>query len=188
MPVLEEAVTEIMTQRGSVSCAIVDIETGECLSQCGVAVSGTLETAGLVNARMLRAKLRMVEEHHHESIEDILITLDRHFHVIRLIHIGSATPNMFIYLILDRSVSNLAFARRKLAAIEFKLVETPEATARLDVSRANAIGLSTCDDKVYGTPGGFGAVSDDGELPPFMRDDMAMKLLGIKADDEIREL
>jgi hypothetical protein len=27
----------------------------------------------------------------------------------------------------------------------------------------------------------------DGELPPFMRDDVAMRLLGINADDEIRE-
>lgn len=185
MSVLADAVAEIMTQNGAVSCAIVDIETGECLSRFGVAVTGMLEAAGLVNARMLRSKLKLVEEHHHESIEDILITLDRHYHIIRLIHCGARRPCMFLYLVMDRNVANLAMARRKLALLEYQMVETPEAAANLETARADALGVSYYDDKIYGLNTEFGAV-DDGELPPFMRDDVAMKLLGINVDEEIR--
>lgn len=172
MSVLAEAVAEIMTQTGTVCCAIVDIETGECLSRFGIAITGTLEAAALVNARMLRAKLRMVEEQSHETIEDILITLDRHYHIIRLIHSGGRMPSMFIYLVLDKSVSNLAMARRKLAVVERHMVDFPEAVARLEAARARAL---NGEEKLPGVP------DDDGELPPFMREDVAMKLLGIEA-------
>ena len=57
MPVLRRAITEVMAQRGAIACTIVDIESGECLARAGVTVTGILEAAGLVNARMLRAKL-----------------------------------------------------------------------------------------------------------------------------------
>jgi hypothetical protein len=175
MSVLAEAVAEIMTQTGTICCAIVDIETGECLSRFGVAITGTLEAAALINARMLRAKLRLVDEQSHETIEDILITLDRHYHIIRLIHCGDRMPSMFFYLVLDKGVANLAIARRKLAAVERHMVEFPEAVVQLEAARSRAL---IGEEKVPGSG------SDDDELPPFMREDVAMKLLGIKAAEE----
>ena len=113
MSILKEAIAEVMTLSGTVACAIVDIESGECLARAGVTVSGMLETAGLVNARMLRAKLSMVSDLSHDTIEDILITLGAQYHIIRLIHAGGGVPSMFIYLMLDRSLANLAISRRK---------------------------------------------------------------------------
>lgn len=183
MSVLDDAVTQIMTQSGAVSCAIVDIETGECLSRYGVAVTGMLEAAALVNARMLRAKLRMVSEHHNESIEDILITLGRHYHIIRLVRGGQEMPTLFLYLVLDRPTANLAMARHKLALIEHDMFQTPEAIAKLEAVRARAMGN---DRKLHGGIDGFGPDNED-DLPAFMRDDVALKILGINADEEIRE-
>lgn len=196
MLMLAEAARQIMTLDGAVSCAVVDIEAGECLSRSGVAVTGALEAAALVNARMLRAKLRMVDEHYGESIEDILITLGRHYHVIRLIGVGDSetgdsyrqgsggrgAPSMFFYLVLDKGAANLALARRRLASVERGMFQAPDAPATLEAARARA---SRNDGKFYGTIGGFGHGHED-ELPPFMRDDVAMKLLGIDAGDETR--
>ena len=51
-----------------------------------------------------------------ESIEDILITLDRQYHLIRLLSRGGS--QLFLYLALDRSRANLALARHSLRGIE----------------------------------------------------------------------
>ena len=70
MPEFTNAVRNVMEISGATACAIVDIESGECLARGGVAVSNSLEAAGLVNARMLRSKLRMVHDHHAENCTD----------------------------------------------------------------------------------------------------------------------
>jgi hypothetical protein len=53
------------------------------------------------------------------SIEDILITLDTQYHIIRLI---PHKPGLFIYAVLDKSKSNLAMARYKIMDVEKALV------------------------------------------------------------------
>ena len=49
-----------------------------------------------------------------EQLEDVMITLGPQFHLVR---VSDAKPNLFIYLVLDRTTANLAVARRELAAI-----------------------------------------------------------------------
>jgi hypothetical protein len=52
-----------------------------------------------------------------EAIDDILITLDTQYHLIRPIR-GVADEKLFFYLVLNRAQANLAMARRDLRVIE----------------------------------------------------------------------
>jgi hypothetical protein len=55
-----------------------------------------------------------------EKIEDILITLDSQYHMIRPVT-GRSGKGLFLYVALRRDRANLAMARHKLRYIETDL-------------------------------------------------------------------
>ena len=76
-----------------------------------------LELAAAGNAEVVRAKKQIRDKLGlKDKIEDILITLTGQYHLIRMVG-----TTMFIYLVLDRSKSNLAMARKELETIEKSL-------------------------------------------------------------------
>jgi hypothetical protein len=67
---------------------------------------------------VVRAKLRAMEMLNiSEKIEDILITLDSQYHLIRPLTSRSG-KGLFLYLALRRDRANLAMARHQLKRIE----------------------------------------------------------------------
>ncbi|GAA4497481.1 hypothetical protein GCM10023191_041050 [Actinoallomurus oryzae] len=114
---IETALKEAMAIDGALGAALVDYESGMTLGVSGGGSELDLEIAAAGNTEVVRAKARTLESLGiNESIEDILITLDRQYHVIRLLNRGGS--QLFLYLALDRSRANLALARHNLRRIE----------------------------------------------------------------------
>jgi hypothetical protein len=80
----------------------------------------SLEIAAAGNTEVVRSKRKTMKALNlGDHIEDMLITLGKQYHVIRPV---SSNDALFIYLVLDKSRSNLAMARYQLSAIEKELV------------------------------------------------------------------
>lgn len=120
---VDTALKEALSIEGAVGAALVDFESGMSLGTLGGGDWLNLEVAAAGNTEVIRAKMRVMSELSlDDSIEDILITLGRQYHLIRLIgDTGRGGPTLFFYLVLDRSRANLALARHHLKRIESDL-------------------------------------------------------------------
>lgn len=111
----KESMDRLMQIDGAVGCCITDSNSGMVLAQAGGGPVN-LEVAAAGNTEVVRAKLKTMKALNlQDNIEDILITLNRQYHLIRLI---SSSEALFIYLVLDKTKSNLAMARHVLADCE----------------------------------------------------------------------
>lgn len=117
---IETALKEAMSIDGAVGVALVDFESGMSLGALGGGEWLDLEVAAAGNTEVVRAKMRVMSALAlNDTIEDILITLGRQYHLIRLLGSGGGSrPTLFLYLVLDRSRANLALARHHLRRIE----------------------------------------------------------------------
>lgn len=110
---IETMLKEAMTIDGALGAALVDGESGMMLGSAGGGRDLDLEVAAAGSTEVLRAKVRTLAALGiTEEIEDILITLVRQYHLMRLLPGGDGA--LFIYLAMDRSRANLALARRRL--------------------------------------------------------------------------
>ncbi len=108
---------EAMQIDGAIGAALVDYETGMSLGQSGGSTLD-LDVAAAGNADVVKAKLRtMAALGLEEKIEDILITLNSQYHLIRLITARNG-QGLFLYMALDKGKANLAMARRQLTNLE----------------------------------------------------------------------
>lgn len=79
----------------------------------GKAGSGVdLDVAAADNTEVFRAKMKTMKALGlNDTIDDILITLGKQFHILRPL---VSIPGVFVYLVLDKSKANLAMARIKV--------------------------------------------------------------------------
>ncbi|MFE7168514.1 hypothetical protein ACIRPX_41280 [Streptomyces sp. NPDC101225] len=119
MASVEVSLKEMMAGiEGALGAAVVDYTSGMALGTLGGSKELDLTVAAAGNTDVIRAKVRTMEQLGLKGlIEDILITLDRQYHVIRLVK-GRSGNGLFLYLVLDKSNSNLAMARHQLKRVE----------------------------------------------------------------------
>jgi hypothetical protein len=116
---IEAALKEAMTIDGAIGASLVDWESGMSLGAIGGGKYLDLDVAAAGNTEVIRAKMRTMESLRlDDTIEDILITLNKQYHLIRLLKSSRSEQGLFLYLVLDRQKANLALARHNLKRIE----------------------------------------------------------------------
>jgi hypothetical protein len=115
---IETSLKSAMSIDGAVGAALVDYESGMALGSAGGGGFLNLELAAVGNTEVIRAKMRTIQSLElGDEIEDILITLGKQYHIIRLLR-TARSGTLFLYLALDRNQANLALARHELRRIE----------------------------------------------------------------------
>lgn len=119
----QAVVAHLLNIEGALAAAVIDYESGMIMAGSS-AIKFDLEVAAATRIEVIRSKLKNMQMLKlNDEIEDILITLDKHYHLIRpLKKMGS----LFLYSVLDYSRANLALSRRALVDVEKKLVGTHE--------------------------------------------------------------
>ena len=114
---LNDSLQDLMSLEGALCAAVVDYNSGMMLGSIGSGVDLELAAAG--NTEVVRAKMKTMKALGlNDSIEDMLITLGKQYHIIRP---SSKLAGIFIYYVLDSSRANLALARRKINDVESKM-------------------------------------------------------------------
>lgn len=110
---IKKSLTDTLEIDGCLGSALVDFESGMCLGTAGNP-GFDLELAAAGNTEVVRAKKKIRDKLGlKDKIEDILISLDSQYHLIRMVG-----TTMFFYVVLQRDRANLGMARRELANIE----------------------------------------------------------------------
>jgi len=95
---------------GYIAASLVDLESGMTLGLKSVRPDFDLAAASAYNSEMVKQKLKIMKALNlRTTLEDMLITLGDQIHMIRMIG-----PTTFIYIAVDRSMSNLAIVRNVL--------------------------------------------------------------------------
>lgn len=114
MASIKESLDNLMTVDGAQCAAVVDSGSGMMLGSIGSGVD--LEVAAAGNTEVMRAKLKTMRSLGlSDSIEDMLITLGKQYHLLRPM---VRKEGVFIYFVLETAKSNLALARRRLQDVE----------------------------------------------------------------------
>ena len=103
---------------GAIAAAVVDFASGMLLAGGG-SPAVDLEIAAAGNTEVMRAKMKTMKMLNlQDIIDDILISLGTQYHLIRPL---SKHDGLFLYIVLDKSKSNLALDRRGLIEADRRL-------------------------------------------------------------------
>ena len=114
MATIKQTLEDLMTVDGALCAAVVDSSSGMMLGSIGSGVD--LEVAAAGNTEVIRSKMKTMRALGlNDVIEDILISLGKHYHILRP---SARKEGVFIYFVLDKQRSNLAMARRKVSDVD----------------------------------------------------------------------
>jgi predicted regulator of Ras-like GTPase activity (Roadblock/LC7/MglB family) len=119
---IKESLSDALKIDGTVGVALGDWQTGMSLGQSSSSSNfpeSLLEQAIALNSEVIRSKDKARNALGiSDKIEDILITLEGQYHLIR---IAETVNGLFFYMVMDRQKANLGLARIKLREIEKSL-------------------------------------------------------------------
>jgi hypothetical protein len=96
---------------GFIAASLVDMESGLTLGAKSTRAEFDLSVASAYNSELVKQKLKIMRALNlKSSLEDMLLTLSDQIHMIKMI-----TPNVFLYIAVDRESTNLAILRTAVA-------------------------------------------------------------------------
>lgn len=101
---------------GFIAAALVDSTSGMMIESLATG-SFDIEAASAANTQVVQAKLKAMKAVGlgEQAIEDILISLTEHYHLIRPLRFNR---EVFAYLAIDRRHGNLALARMEMKKLD----------------------------------------------------------------------
>ena len=105
----EQILAEVLTIEGAIGAALVQATTGTILGHAAVGRGIDMTQAAKIAQDLVQDALRL-----RDGIEDIMITVDTQYHVMRLLGPGE---DVFVHLVLDRERASLGMARQQLAKL-----------------------------------------------------------------------
>src|ERR1700733_14967610 len=97
---IETALKEAVTIDGAVGVCLVDWDSGMSLGALGGGKYLDLDVAAAGNTEIVRAKMRTMESLRlDDAIEDILVTLGKQYHLIRLLKGARNSQGLLLYLV-----------------------------------------------------------------------------------------
>lgn len=119
---IDTALMRAMAIDGAIGAALVDGDSGFTLGVAGGGPDRDMTIAAAGNTDVVRAQLRTLEMlESTDAVEDMLITLETEYHLLRLLRSARTGGTLFLYLILSKSRANLGLARVHLRRIEADL-------------------------------------------------------------------
>lgn len=110
---LKNALNSLSAIDGFIAASFVELDTGMTLDSTLGGEDFDIEVAGAINTNVVQAKLRALRALGLvDKIEDIVVTLSTQYHLMRIV---PERPGVFLYVVLDRGVANMALARRAMA-------------------------------------------------------------------------
>jgi hypothetical protein len=133
---LADALHGLLRLPGATYSCVVERDSGRVLAESGRGESGTGDGEGVVPysvARWGTAVAAMFDATSGDELDDVMITGRRSYHLLRAL---GPSGSVLVYLRLDRTRSNLAVARRELAAVRWgTAVASPPAARQPDLPR-----------------------------------------------------
>lgn len=105
----EAILAEVLKIDGAIGAALVHATHGTVLGQLAVGRGLDMTRAAKIARELVQAALRL-----RDGIEDIMITVDTQYHVLRPL---GTSEDVFVHLVLDRDRASLGMARQQLAKL-----------------------------------------------------------------------
>jgi hypothetical protein len=116
---ITDSIQTLMAIEGALGACVVDSASGMVLGKSSGS-SINLDIAAAGDTEVLRTKIKTIKALGlTDQIEDMLITLGNQIHILRPM---KSRPVVFLFVVLDKSRSNLALARMKTADVDDGLV------------------------------------------------------------------
>ena len=105
----DSILAEVLKIDGAIGAALVQATTGTILGQAAVGRGLDMTHGAKIARDLVQAALRL-----RDGIEDIMITVDTQYHVMRVL---GPSEDVFVHLVLDRERASLGLARQQLAKL-----------------------------------------------------------------------